>query len=159
MKKTLFLSLTFCILASCVDAQTVSGGFRRAGTNAQIKAMHTGQLADSLNLSEDQAKNVDAIQQDFMLKMRAIKLDTQLSDTARKSRLQELQNERKEKLKKVMTEQQLAKMDNQKPRVEKTKMNDEKPILTNTQTKSKKPMVRKRKTTTIKKHKHTIKHA
>ena len=123
MKKALFIGLLLLMITTCVEAQnTVSGGFRRAGTNAQTKAMHTQQLQDSLGLNSDQAKKVDAIQQDFMLKMRAVKLDTQLSDTARKSRLQELQKERKEKLKKVITEQQLAKMDGRKPMLQKPKI-------------------------------------
>ncbi len=122
MKNAFFIVCLLLVIAHCAKAQnTASGGFRRAGTNAQIKGMHTKQLQDSLHLSADQAKNVDAIQQDFMLKIRAVKLDTQLSDTARKSRLQELQNERKGKLKEVMTEQQLAKMDGRKPMIKKPK--------------------------------------
>ena len=122
MKKVFVIGLLLLSITTGAAAQnTVSGGFRRAGTNAQTKAMHTQQLQDSLGLSADQAKKADAIQQDFMLKMRAIKLDTQLADTARKARLQTLQSERKAKLKQVMTEQQLAKMDGHKPTIKKQK--------------------------------------
>lgn len=104
------------------EAQTtVVGGFRRAGTNAQIKAMQRQRLKDSLGLTEDQSKNVDAIQQNYMLKMRAVKMDTQIGEDERKTKLRELQEQRVGELKQVISEDQIAKMDNRQKQLKKVK--------------------------------------
>ena len=120
MKKILITLFIGMFVFSSVHAQTVAvGGYRRAGTKKQIKAMQVDKLRDSLGITEDQAKNVDAIQQNYMLKMRAVKMDTQISEEERKSKLSTLQDERKADLKQVISEAQLAKLDNQRPKIKK----------------------------------------
>jgi hypothetical protein len=118
--KRVFTTIVLAVLIAGVsNAQSASGGFRRAGTNAQIKAMQTKKLQDSLGLTEDQSKNVDAIQQDYMLRMRAVKMNSQISDEEKKTQLASIRAERKEKLQTIISEDQLAKMDNQRPKVKK----------------------------------------
>ncbi len=97
-----------------VAQDVIVGGYRRAGTNEQIKAMHTDKLKDSLGLTTEQAKKVDAIQQDYNLRIRAINLDTRLSDSAKKSRIEPLENEKRGNLLEVINEQQLAKLEGRK---------------------------------------------
>ncbi len=97
-----------------VAQDVIVGGYRRAGTNEQIKAMHTDKLKDSLGLTTEQAKKVDAIQQDYHLRIRAINLDTQLSDSAKKSRIEPLETEKRGNLLSVINEQQLAKLEGRK---------------------------------------------
>ncbi len=101
-----------------VAQDVIVGGYRRAGTNEQIKAMHTDKLKDSLGLTTEQAKKVDAIQQDYNLRIRAINLDTQLSDSAKKSRIEPLENEKRGNLLEVINEQQLAKLEGRKSKMQ-----------------------------------------
>ena len=111
--KKIILSLAIVIVTAMgANAQTKgSGGFRRAGTNAQTKAMQKQQIKADLNVTGDQAKNVDAIQQNYQLKMRAVKMDTQLTQADRKAKLSELQAQRKQELSAVISAQQIARLD------------------------------------------------
>jgi hypothetical protein len=121
MKKILFTLIVCAISFVSAEAQVTSGGFRRAGTKHATKAMQRDKLKDTLNISEGKSKNVDALQQMYMLRIRAINLDTKLSKEERKSMIKEIQEERREKLRAVLTEEQLAKLDNETPKVEKAK--------------------------------------
>ena len=119
MRKILF-TLTIAIISfNTIEAQVTTGGFRRGGTKHQIKAMQREKLKDSLKLTDAQSKNVDALQQMYMLRMRAVNLDTKLTKEERRVQIEAIQAERKEKLRAVLSEEQLAKMDNELPKVKK----------------------------------------
>lgn len=120
MKKLFVCSMIFMLAYTTVQAQTLTtGGFRRAGTNAQTKAMQRQKLQDSLGLTSDQSMKVDAIQQNFGLKIRALKLDTNIGEAERKSKLLELQAQRMGKLKEVISNQQIARMEGRKAKAKK----------------------------------------
>ena len=120
MKKLFVCSIIFMLTYTTLHAQTLTtGGFRRAGTNAQTKAMQRQKLQDSLGLTSDQSMKVDAIQQNFGLKIRALKLDTNIGEAERKSKLLELQAQRMGKLKEVISNQQIAKMEGRKAKAKK----------------------------------------
>lgn len=120
--KKIILSLVIVLTAYSLQAQKVAvGGFRRAGTNAQIKAMHKKELKDTLGLTDAQADKVDAIQQNYKLKIRAVKIDTKLADADRQSKVTQLNDERKAELAKVISQDQIAKMDGMKKAWKKAK--------------------------------------
>lgn len=122
MKKLILLLLLASLSITATWSQeTASGGFRRAGTNLHIKGMHKKQLKDTLGLTTEQANQVDAIQQDFKLKMRAVKLDTKLTDAGKNSRLAILKKERMDKLRGVISKEQIAKLDGTKKHPKKLK--------------------------------------
>ena len=124
--KKLFLALTVVfVTAMSANSQNVaSGGFRRAGTKASTRAMQKQEIQAQLGVTEGQAKNVDAIQQNYQLKMRAVKMDTDMSDAERKTALAQLQTARKQELKAVISAEQIAKLDrvNAAPQSKKTKV-------------------------------------
>ena len=120
MKSLLLVLVISLFTIDGVYAQrTGSGGFRRRGTNAQTKAMQREKLQDTLGLTEAQAKSVDAIQQEYMLKMRSVKMSTLTTDAEKKEKLNALHDQRKAELKAVISEQQLAKLDNEQPKIKK----------------------------------------
>ena len=112
MKKLILAFLIMTATVVTVDAQTmVTGGYRRAGTNEEIKAMQVDKIKSTLHITEAQAENVDAIQQDYKLKMRAIKMDSQYTDEERKTKLDAVKAARKQKLSAILSAQQIAALD------------------------------------------------
>ena len=107
MKK---LMVTLIVVLTAI-VSTSAQGYRRAGTSAEIKAMYKNELREKLQLSRSQAMNVDALQQDYMLKMRAIKTATTTTDEQKKDELAALLSDRNEKLKKLISEKQIAQLD------------------------------------------------
>jgi hypothetical protein len=115
MKNMIALALITMFFSNLSVAQDVIvGGYRRAGTNEQIKAMHTDKLKDSLGLTTEQAKKVDAIEQDYNLRIRAVKMDTRLSDSAKNAAIRPLEIEKKGNLLEAINEKQLAKLEGRK---------------------------------------------
>ena len=115
MKYIIIVAFITVIFSNFSIAQKVIvGGYRRGGTNEQIKAMQTLKLKDTLGISIEQAKKVDAIEQDYNLRIRAIKLDTRLNVSEKKSKIQPLETEKRGNLLTVINEQQLAKLEGRK---------------------------------------------
>lgn len=123
MKKIFLFLIVAMMYTNFSNAQSMSGGFRRAGTNAQIKAMQKNKLKDSLGLTTEQANRVDAIQQDYMLRMRAVRMNSQISNQEKTIQLNNIKEERKEKLSTFLSNQQIAKLDGKMNKPVKRKMN------------------------------------
>ena len=102
--------VTMIIVAAGITSLQAQG-YRRAGTSTQVHAMYKDEIKQKLRLSETKAMNVDALMQDYMLKMRAINIATDLSEGERKEKLIALKAERDTKLKTLITERQIAQLD------------------------------------------------
>lgn len=76
---------------------------------ARMKEMWKKQLKDSLQLDDAKADKVIAIQSEFMPQQRSIWMDQSLSQDDKKAKLQEVNNQVKEKLKTVLTDEEIAK--------------------------------------------------
>lgn len=115
MKKIITIVCSFLMYSSILSAQDfVTGGYRRAGTNIQVKAMQSQKIAETLGITIEKAQLVDAILQDYNLKCRAVLIDTRMTDSAKKQFLIPLQKERREKLLEVISIDQLARLDGRK---------------------------------------------
>lgn len=100
--------LTLCMIGTLtLNAQ----GYRRAGTSTQVHAMYKDELKAKLGLPETKAMNVDAIQQDYVLKMRAIKISTTATEEEKQDKLEQLKAQRNAKLRTLITNKQITVMD------------------------------------------------
>ncbi|GEO09842.1 hypothetical protein [Segetibacter aerophilus] len=85
MKKA-FLTLlivAFCACASFAQKFTI-GGVHRGGTSPVDKQKLAEKLKSELKLTDDEANAVVVIQQDYQLKSRSVKIDTQTTDKEKK---------------------------------------------------------------------------
>lgn len=89
-------------------AQNGGGGADRM---AKMKEMMKQQLKDSLQLDDAKADQVVAIQSDFMQQRRPIMMDQSLSADDKKTKLKALSDAEKEKLKTVLTDDQIQKLE------------------------------------------------
>lgn len=107
--------LTILIIAFSITAAYSQrfgiGGVHRAGTSPVMKQQVKEKLKSELNLTDDQANAVVVIQQDYELKARAVRIDTKTTKAQKKEKLQPLDEERREKLKKYLTDEQIEKLD------------------------------------------------
>lgn len=76
---------------------------------ARMKQMQKQLLKDSLQLTDEKADKVIAVQDEFRPKQREIFMDQSLDKDAKAAKLKELREEEKKKLKNVLTEEELAK--------------------------------------------------
>jgi Skp family chaperone for outer membrane proteins len=112
MKKILFTALLFTLCASASFSQKFSiGGVHRGGTSPVNKQKLADRFKSEFKLTDDQANTLVTIQQDYQLKSRAIKIDTKTTNKEKKEKLQPIEEERNEKLKKFLTEEQINKVD------------------------------------------------
>lgn len=68
-------------------------------------------LKIDLDLTDEQTDFVVAIEQPYQLKVRALKMDTNISEEARQSKIKELDMLRLEKLKTILTTEQIGKLE------------------------------------------------
>ncbi|BAV08613.1 hypothetical protein SAMN05421788_10174 [Filimonas lacunae] len=106
MKKIIAGLVLAIALMTTVQSQAQDGD--RA---ARFKQMQKQRLKDSLQLSDDKADKVVAIQEEFMPKQREIFMDQSLDKDAKQAKLKELNEEQKKKLKTVLTDDELAKFE------------------------------------------------
>ena len=112
MKKyivTLFVSL---LTVAATFAQTRgTGGVRRGGSSLEIRERVKERLKTELNLTDSQTDSVAAIQQTYEFKIRALKTDSNMNEEDRKTKLAEMEAERKQKLKAILSDEQITKLD------------------------------------------------
>jgi hypothetical protein len=112
MKKLILtlLIVVFTVAASFSQEFGV-GGVHRGGTSPEMKQKMKERLKTELKLTDDQASAVAVVQQDYQLKMRAVKIDTNTSDDDKKTKLEALETERRQKLKATLSDEQINKLD------------------------------------------------
>ncbi|MDB5247912.1 MAG: hypothetical protein JWQ40_2306 [Segetibacter sp.] len=113
MKKYILSLSIIVFFASSTFAQSNSGtgGVRRGGTSLEMRERMKERLKEELKINNDQTDSIAAIQNTYQFKIRALKNDTNLSDDVRRTRIAELEAERKLRLKAVLTDEQIIQLD------------------------------------------------
>lgn len=68
-------------------------------------------LTSELKLTDEEANSVVTIQQDYQLKARSIKVDSQTSDKEKQEKLEPPEEEKTKKLRKIINEEQVIKVE------------------------------------------------
>ena len=112
MKKAVFiLSILLMTIVSFSQESRTSNGFGRSGGgNPRMKEMLKQKLADELKLTESQSDSVATIQMESQKTMRDIKMDSAISQEEKENKLTELKAVRNKKLKAVLTDEQIGKL-------------------------------------------------
>ena len=112
MKKTVFtLSILLMTLVSFSQESSTNNGFRRSGSgNPRMKEALKQKLTDELKLTESQADSVATIQMEAQKNMRDIKVDTSISKEEKENKLAEYKAVRNKKLKAVLNDEQIIKL-------------------------------------------------
>lgn len=114
MKKLMFLALVLIsgLSVFAQDGSTNTGGFRRGGGgNPRIREAIKQRLVSELNITPVQADSATAIQMAFQKEARALRQDTNITDADRKNKMKDLVKGRNDKLKGILTEDQIEKME------------------------------------------------
>lgn len=112
MKKTILTAVIVIVCAAASFAQQSGvGGVHRGGTSPVMQKRMKERIKEELKLTDDQVNAVSVIQQDYTLKARAIKIDTKTTDTEKQALLKPVEEERRQKLKVVLTDEQIDKLD------------------------------------------------
>ena len=112
MKKIVVTLVMLIFFAAASFAQEFgTGGVHRGGTSPVMKQRMKERLKTELKLTEDQANAVTVIQQDYVLKARSVKMDTNTSDEEKLEKLKPIEEERHDKLKKILNDEQINKLD------------------------------------------------
>lgn len=112
MKKIVLTSFMIVFFAAASFAQQFGvGGVHRGGTSPEMKQKMKERLKTELKLTDDQVNTVSVLMQDYQLKSRSIKMDTNTSDADKKTKLKALNEERKQKLKETLSDEQINKLD------------------------------------------------
>ena len=94
--------------------QLAQNKLERKGKHDLISDKKLDKMKTNLNLSDEQVSKLKASQEANKLKATAIKEDSQLSDTEKKAQLMVLKQGQKENFKRVLTPEQLTKMEEKK---------------------------------------------
>lgn len=122
MKKAFLLILIIAISVTGSFAQKFTrGGVHRGGTSPVNKQKMADRLKAELKLTDDQANAVVVILQDYQLKSRSIKISTLTTEKEKEEKLQPLEEERIQKLKKIIKDEQIGKVDDIMKEVESTR--------------------------------------
>lgn len=108
MKKLLFAVFILAISAGTALAQP---GNRNGKGGAQMREMMREKMKTELQLTDAQTDSVQAVQHEFQLKTRSIRQDSKLSEDEKKTKLKELNLARKANLKSILSEEQMAKLE------------------------------------------------
>lgn len=112
MKKALLTTIIIILSVSASSAQKfVIGGVHRGGTSPVVKQKMVEKLKSEFNLNDDQANSVVLLQRDYKLKARSVKIATQTTEKEKKEKLQPIIEERNQKLKKYLNDEQIARID------------------------------------------------
>jgi Spy/CpxP family protein refolding chaperone len=106
MKRLLF---SLFVLFAAVNIASAQQG-ERGGAN-QMREMIREQMKKELKATDAQVDSVLAIQQQMMLKMRDIRQDASLSEDQKKAKVLSLTEQSKAKMKTVLNEQQIKKVE------------------------------------------------
>lgn len=113
--KKLFLAigiLCMTTISFSQETQSSMGMARRGGGagNPKMKEVLKQKLISELNLSEAQADSVSAIQMEAQKNMRELKMESSLSPEDKEKKLSEMKSARNKKLKAILSESQIAKL-------------------------------------------------
>src|ERR1700735_3818865 len=106
MKKIIFTIIAICAFTIIANAQfTTEDNKPTKEDKANAKAQQDQQLNDALQqigLTDDQATQVKNALKDAMQKSNQLKKDTTLTDDAKATKKEEINNEKNDKLKQIM---------------------------------------------------------
>lgn len=112
MKKIILAAFVVVMSVAISNAQEFGvGGVHRGGTSPVMKQRMKERIKQELKLTEDQLNAVVTIQQDYKLKARAVNIDTKTSDQEKKDLIKPIEEERRQKLKAVLTDEQITQLD------------------------------------------------
>ncbi len=118
MKKLLVLSLASVMISIAATAQMdrmakdTSYNTEKKFKGGLAKGQHNkGQIMKDLNLSKEQMSQMKTINQDAKTKMQALKADENITVKVMNERKKAIMDERKAKLKTILTPEQFAKLD------------------------------------------------
>ena len=91
-------------------------GKREAGMKGRHDRMgdRSGKMAEKLNLTADQKAKMEKNREELKVKMKAIRDNSALDESAKKEKMKELMKERKESMKSILTEEQLKQLEENK---------------------------------------------
>ena len=115
MKKLLLTACIALIGFGAVNAQDAQGGQgqgqgQRQG-GAQFREQMKKALKEEMKYTDAQVDTVMSVQTQYQMKMRQLRMDTNLSEDQKAAQLKALAEERKAKLKAVLSEEQITKLD------------------------------------------------
>ncbi|MDQ6813629.1 MAG: hypothetical protein M3040_07835 [Bacteroidota bacterium] len=112
MKRTSLILTIFILCSSASFSQRFAiGGVHRGGTSPVDRQRMVEKLKSELKLTDDQANAVVVIQQDYQLKARSVKMDSQTTEQEKKEKLLPIEEERNQKLKKILNDEQINRID------------------------------------------------
>jgi len=107
MKKMIF-ALALLLAVNCaVYAQANE----QRGGGARGAEMMKQRLKEELKFTDVKADSVTAIQQEFQLKNRELRTNSSMSDDQKKARMEQNDAERKTRLKTILSEEEMKKLD------------------------------------------------
>ena len=91
-------------------------GKREAGMKGRHDRMgdRSGKMAEKLNLTADQKAKMEKNREELKVKMKAIRDNSALDESAKKEKMKELMKERKESMKSILTDEQLKQLEENK---------------------------------------------
>lgn len=112
MKKFFLTAFIIIISVAASFSQEFGvGGVHRGGTSPVMKQRMKERIKTELKLTDDQVNTISVIQQDYQLKTRAVKIDTKTTDEEKSGLLKPIEEERRQKLKAVLSDEQINKLD------------------------------------------------
>lgn len=112
MKKSILTALIIILSVSASFSQRFGvGGVHRGGTSPVMTQRMKEKIKTEFKLTDDQANTVTVIQHDYELKSRAVKIDTKTSKEEKDALLKPIQEERNQKLKAILSDEQINKLD------------------------------------------------
>ena len=112
MKHFILMLMVFSTVSmSFAQSTTGTGGVRRGGTSLEMTQKMKDRLKTTLNVNDAQVDSISAIQHAYEYKKRALNGDTNAGEADKKQKLAELETERRQKLRAILSEKQINKLD------------------------------------------------
>lgn len=97
------------ILAATAGTAMAQPGNGKGGE--KMREMMREKIKTELQLTDAQTDSVQAVQHDFQLKTRSLRMDSNLSTDEQKEKMKELNQQRKARLKSILSEEQVTKLE------------------------------------------------
>lgn len=121
MRKFFFL-IVLVIFSEVASSQVVVGGVRRRGTSLDMDDKLKQRLKTDLKLTDSEADSVAMVHQNYSFKLRAVEMDTKISEQERKSQLSSLETARRGELQRILKKDQLQKLEGMRDKLHDRKM-------------------------------------
>lgn len=111
MKKFLLGLALILMCGAATFAQDNNDGGNSRGNGTEMRQRMRQRLKDELKLTDVQTDSVEAIQRRHQMQMRDVRENSSLGDSDKKTRIDNINTERRKELKSVLTDDQIAKLD------------------------------------------------